>query len=257
MCPSFSKYKRVEDYYLLLGVDDDASDLEIKKAYRKLAEKFHPDRTANSDEAEKKLADSMMRKLNDAKQTLLNPDDRKKYDQWLKYSRWKFGGPKKAAKQQANVGTMELTEDDDDGYVTGEALDGVMMGQSKGASKLKVDSKKVDWDGGDDEELTMELTDDDKDEDYVVGEAWEPMELECPGCEKIFQADDDTTHETAHGVAVTCPHCGLSGNMDSADLDNVAVTCPVCSQRFTAPKGLEGKSTVIQCPKCKTKGVIE
>lgn len=65
------------DYYEVLGIKKDASDAEIKKAYRKLARKYHPDVNANNPDAEKKF-----QQINEANEVLSNPENRKKYDQY-------------------------------------------------------------------------------------------------------------------------------------------------------------------------------
>src|SRR5215467_2656150 len=67
------------DYYKILGVDKKASDDEIKKAYRKLARKHHPDLNPNDKEAHKKF-----QQINEANEVLSDPEKRKKYDQYGK-----------------------------------------------------------------------------------------------------------------------------------------------------------------------------
>ena len=65
------------DYYKILGVDKNASQADIKKAYRKLARKHHPDLNPNNTEAEKKF-----KEINEANEVLGNPENRKKYDKY-------------------------------------------------------------------------------------------------------------------------------------------------------------------------------
>lgn len=67
----------IKDYYEVLGVNRSASDDEIKKAYRKLARKFHPDLNPGDKSAEDKF-----KQLQVAYDVLSNPDDRKLYDQY-------------------------------------------------------------------------------------------------------------------------------------------------------------------------------
>lgn len=67
------------DYYSVLGVPKTASDEDIKKAYRKLARKHHPDLNPNDAEAHKKF-----QQINEANEVLSDPDKRKKYDQYGK-----------------------------------------------------------------------------------------------------------------------------------------------------------------------------
>ena len=63
------------DYYEVLGVDKKASAAEIKKAYRKLAKKYHPDLHPNDESAHKKFTE-----INEAYEVLSDKDKRKKYD---------------------------------------------------------------------------------------------------------------------------------------------------------------------------------
>ena len=65
------------DYYSVLGVDKNASSDEIKKAYRKLARKYHPDLNPDDQEAKAKF-----QQLNEAQEVLTDPEKRKQYDKY-------------------------------------------------------------------------------------------------------------------------------------------------------------------------------
>ena len=67
------------DYYKTLDITKSATEAEIKKAYRKLARKYHPDLNPNDKEAEKKF-----KEINEANEVLSNPENRKKYDKYGK-----------------------------------------------------------------------------------------------------------------------------------------------------------------------------
>ncbi len=65
-----------KDYYKILELNKNATQEDIKKAYRKLARKYHPDLNPNNKEAEKKF-----KEINEANEVLSNAENRKKYDQ--------------------------------------------------------------------------------------------------------------------------------------------------------------------------------
>ncbi len=65
-----------KDYYKILGIDKKASPDEVKKAFRGMAVKYHPDKNPGNKEAEEKF-----KQANEANEVLSNPDKRKQYDE--------------------------------------------------------------------------------------------------------------------------------------------------------------------------------
>jgi curved DNA-binding protein len=77
-----------KDYYKVLGVERNATENEIKSAYRKLALKHHPDRNPGKNESEEKF-----KEINEAYQVLSDPEKKNRYDQLGEsYNRWQQRG---------------------------------------------------------------------------------------------------------------------------------------------------------------------
>ena len=80
-----------KDYYAILGVKKDASQKDIKSAFRKLARKYHPDLHPEDPKAGSKFTE-----VNEANEVLSDPEKRKKYDrygpQWDQYQSWERAG---------------------------------------------------------------------------------------------------------------------------------------------------------------------
>lgn len=94
------------DYYKIIGVDSTASQDEIKKAYRKLARKFHPDLNPND-----KVAEAKFKQINEAYEVLGNEENRKKYDKYGKD--WQHAEAyEQARKQQSTHGGYTYTQED-------------------------------------------------------------------------------------------------------------------------------------------------
>lgn len=96
------------DYYKVLGINKTASEEDVKKAYRKLARKLHPDLNPNDKEAHKKF-----QQINEANQVLSDPEKRKKYDEhgkdWEHAER--FEQQRKSQQQSTYAGGQQFSGD--------------------------------------------------------------------------------------------------------------------------------------------------
>ena len=105
--PEFVPIMDFIDYYSVLGVPKTASDDDIRKAYRKLARKHHPDLNPNDAEANKKF-----QQINEANEVLSDPEKRKKYDQYGEH--WQHAEQFEQQRQQQQ--RQQYTTGDTGGY---------------------------------------------------------------------------------------------------------------------------------------------
>ncbi len=116
------------DYYKILGISKTATESAIKKAYRKLARKYHPDLNPNDKEAEQKFKEA-----NEANEVLSHAENRKKYDEYGEH--WEHAEEYEKAKQQEQY--QRSTGNQSGGYSEEDFSDffGSMFGGRAGQSR--------------------------------------------------------------------------------------------------------------------------
>ena len=134
------------DYYKILGVDKNASQDDIKKAFRKLARKYHPDLNPNDPSAKDKFQE-----INEANEVLSDPEKRKKYDEYGEH--WKHADEfeaQKKARQHAGGGGGGFSGFGGDGGRTREGNDllreMIESGVIRYGEAFKESMEKGDWD---------------------------------------------------------------------------------------------------------------
>jgi curved DNA-binding protein len=141
------------DYYKALEIEKTASIDDIKKAYRKLARKYHPDLNPNDESAKRKF-----QQINEANEVLSDPEKRKKYDQYGKD--WQHAEEFEKARQQRGQQTHQASggqtnygfgQDDD----FSEYFASMFGGQSAGGSRGQVKFRGQDFNA----ELKLNLLD--------------------------------------------------------------------------------------------------
>lgn len=141
------------DYYKILGVPKTASEKEIKKAYRKLARKYHPD--LNPDD---KIAEKKFKEINEANEVLSNPENRKKYDEYGKD--WQHADQFEQAKQQRQQQYQGSSHQHYSGGFSEHDFSDFFESMFGGASSQQHSGSRVKFRGQDfNAELQLNLTD--------------------------------------------------------------------------------------------------
>lgn len=217
-----------KDYYEILGVSRTASKEEIKKAYKKLAMKYHPDRNPGNKEAEEKF-----KEITEAYEVLANDEKRAMYD---RYGHVDFNG---AGYDPFSGGGRGFSDFDD---LFGDFSDifssffgGGFSSSRRGGTRTHRRQKGADLYY----ELSIDL------EDAAKGKEVEIQlykDVKCPQCGGTGVQKGFTLE--------TCPTCHGTGQYTTRQgFFTVSTTCPTC----------HGSGTINRhpCTKCKGKGTIK
>lgn len=218
-----------KDLYQILGVDKNADDETIKKAYRKLALKYHPDRYATATDAEKKEAEEKFKEINHAYEVLSDKTKRGNYDAYGDENGPQFGGG----------GGSGFS-----GFSGAGGFDDILnsfFGGFGGRSRSANPNASVDG-----EDITVRLN-------LTFEEAYFGVEKqinvvrseECPDCHGSGARDASSVH--------TCPYCHGTGYVTQRQqtLFGVQTVRTVCSNC-----GGKGKVVGDKCRTCKGNGYV-
>lgn len=212
-----------KDLYEVLGVEKSATDEEIKRAFRKLAIKYHPDRNQGNKEAEEKF-----KEINEAYQVLSDSEKRAQYDRFGTTDFQGFGQGQGAGYDFGGFGDL--------GDIFGQFF-GRDFGRSQGATRNGPRR-------GDDLEYVADLT----------------FEEAMKGTEKEINITREEECQTCHGSGAkrpedkkTCPKCNGSGRIrvQRQTMFGAMMSETVCDMCHG-----EGEIVSDPCPTCNGKGKV-
>ncbi len=226
------------DYYEVLGVNKNATEDELKKAYRKLAKKYHPDANPNN----KAEAEAKFKEVNEAYETLSDPQKRRMYDQFGPDGPQGFNGA--GGPFGGGNGYYSYTSSGFDGFGDFGDLGDIFSSFFGGGFGGKTNRKQSGPRKGADLNLHLDIT----------------FEESFLGVEKEIVITRNETCSTCHGTGakpgtnpMKCPNCKGTGQIKQVQntiLGQVQTTrtCPEC----------HGTGEIIKepCENCRGKGTV-
>lgn len=208
------------DYYEVLGVEKGASEAELKKAYRKLAMKYHPDRNKGDEQAEKKFKEA-----SEAYEVLRDPEKRQQYDQFghAGMNGGGFGGANHGNADFEDIFSRFSDIFGGDIFGGGDPFGG---GRSRGRSRRR----RSQGQPGADMKLSVSLT----------------LEEIAEGVEKTLKVKKYRS----------CDECGGTGAETDSDFETCS-TCNGMGEVRQVSKTMFGQFVNVQpCPDCRGEGRI-
>ena len=204
------------DYYQVLGVAENATTDEIKKAFRRLAKLHHPDRNPNNPQAAERF-----KEINEAHDVLSDADKRKKYDQLRRYGAFagaaSGGGRRSRTQQDSGPGDFDISDLGGLGDIFSS-----IFGRRGGAGGAG---------GGRDAEA-----------EEVETQVTIPFRVAAMGGAVPITLS----------MPEVCPTCSGTGAAKGATVN----TCPECKGRGTVSFGQGGFAVNRPCPVCRGKGTV-
>lgn len=206
------------DYYEVLEVERTASEEEIKRAYRQMALKYHPDRNPDDDDAEQKFKEAA-----EAYDVLRDAEKRTRYD--------KFGHEGVSGNGSGPFASNE------DIFAHFSDIFGDLFGFSMGGGRAR--GNRAQAGANLRYNLNISLRQAAKGDEVTLKV---PKKVTCPICEGSGAADGSAPE--------TCPQCGGRGQMlHSQGFFQISMPCPSCNG--------EGRIIKHPCPRCKGATVIQ